>query len=56
MAIYYVTESFLYEVHARNEDEALDNFQRFMEAGENDNDLDFIAKFLDNETNIREQN
>lgn len=55
MPKYQITESYIYEIYADNEEQAEEYFQIFMEHGENDDELEFVAKFIDNELEIMEE-
>jgi hypothetical protein len=52
MAKYNVVEKYHYEIEADSYEEALERHQQFMEAGEDEDELDFEAKFIDNQLDV----
>jgi hypothetical protein len=50
--LYTIEETFIYQVHADNAEEARELFEAFMSEGQEDNGVEF----LDNETNIIDPN
>jgi hypothetical protein len=52
MAKFNVVEKYYYEIEADSYDEALERHQQFMEAGESSDELDFDAKFIDNQLDV----
>lgn len=52
MAKFNVIEKYYYEIEADTYEEALERHQQFMEAGEDDDELDFEAKFIDNQLDV----
>jgi hypothetical protein len=52
MAKFNVIEKYYYEIEADSYEEALERHQQFMESGESDDELDFEAKFIDNQLDV----
>lgn len=52
MAKHYLTESFLYEIHAETEEEALELFQQYQEANTTEEEEALEVEFLENFTDI----
>ena len=56
MAKFNVIEKYYYEIEADSLEQAMERHQQFMEAGESDDELDFTAKFIDNQLDFYDEN
>lgn len=52
MATFNIIEKFYYEIEADNLEQALERHQEFMEASESDEELEYTAKFTDNQLDV----
>jgi hypothetical protein len=52
MAKFNVIEKYYYEIEADCYEDAVERHQQFMEAGEDDEELGFDAKFIDNQLDV----
>lgn len=55
MAKFNVIEKYYYEIEADSLEQAMEHHQQFMEAGESDDELDFTAKFIDNQLDFYDE-